>query len=60
MYLGQIFVKNAKMTIELYLNGQNRKKFENWKNAEILANFVKMAFSGVPNGKTLLFFKIET
>ena len=46
MYLCQIFVKNAKMTLELYLNGQNRKKFENWENAEILVITVKVAFFG--------------
>ena len=48
------------MTLELNLNGQNRKKFENGKNAEILVNTVKMAFLGIPNGKTQPFFKIET
>ena len=60
MYLGQIFVKNATMTLELYLNGESRKKFENQKNAEMLVNAVKVACLGIQIGKTKPFFKIET
>ena len=42
MFYGQIFVKNAKMTLEHFLDGPNRTKCENWKkNAEILENRAK-------------------
>ena len=57
MYLGQIFCQDRKNGPRTYLNGRNRKKFENWKNAEILMNTLKEAFLGIPNGKTRPFFK---
>ena len=41
MFFGQIFVKNAKMTLEHFLNGPNRTKIENPENAEILVNNIK-------------------
>ena len=44
MYLGQIFVKNAKMTPENFLDDPNWTEIENRKNAEILVNSVKIGF----------------
>ena len=41
MFLGQFFVKNAKMTLEHFLNGLNRTNFENRKNAEFARNGMK-------------------
>ena len=41
MILGQFFVKNAKMTLEHFLNGPNQTKFENRENAKISGNSVK-------------------
>ena len=41
MFLGQIFINNAKMTLERFFSGPNGTKIENWKNVEILINSVK-------------------
>ena len=41
MFSGQFFVKNAKKTLEHFLNGPNRTNFQNRKNAEIAGNSVK-------------------
>ena len=41
MFLGQFFVKNAKITLEHFLNGPNRTNSESRKNAEITGNSVK-------------------
>ena len=45
-FLGQSFVKDAKNTLEHFLNDPNRTEFENWKNAEILENSVKSGIFG--------------
>ena len=42
------------------LNGPNRTKIENKKNAEILVNNVKVDFLGIKSDKTQSFLKITT
>ena len=53
MFLGQIFAKNAKMTLKHFSNCPNRAKFENRKVAEILVNNVnkKCSFSAFKTAK---------
>ena len=52
MFLGQFSSRTRKMTLEQFLNGQNRTNFENRKNAEIAGNSVKMAHLGPsPSGR---------
>ena len=46
MFLGQVSVKNAKMTQEHFLNGPNRTKCDHRKNAEIAVNSVKSGLLG--------------
>ena len=46
------FVKNAGMTPELFLNGQNGTKIENWENIEIPGITVKVAIFNIKNIKT--------
>ena len=41
MFMGQIFVKNAKNDHRTLFNGPNRTKIENRKNVEIILNSVK-------------------
>ena len=41
MFWGQIFVKNAEIYPQTFLNGPNRTKKENLFNAEILVKSVK-------------------
>ena len=46
MFMGQIFFKNTKITLEHFLNGPNRTTNENRKNAEILVNSVNSGLLG--------------
>ena len=41
MFLGQFFIKNAKMALKHFLNSQNRIKFDNRENVEIQGNSMK-------------------
>ena len=60
MFLGQIFVKNAKIPLKHFLSGQNRAEVKNRKNAEILVNSVKNGFLAFKMAKLSRFFKIAT
>ena len=42
--------ERKKMTLELYLKGENKKKLEQWKNAEILVNSVQSGLFGHSKG----------
>ena len=46
---GQLFVKNAKMTLEHFFDGQNKTKFENRENAEIPGIGVKRVIFDLQN-----------
>ena len=58
--LGQIFVENAKKTLEHFLNSSSRTKIENRENAEILVNSIKVTSWGIQNAKTQPFSEIKT
>ena len=60
MFLDYIFVNNAKIALEHFLNYPNQAKIEYRRNAEILVNSVKVAFSGIQNGKTQPILRIVT
>ena len=51
LFLGEVSVKNAKQSLDHFLNGPNRTKVDNMKNAKILAYSVKVAYLDTQNGK---------
>ena len=60
MFLGQIFVNNAKMALEHFVNGPNWTNFEYRKNAEIVVNSVKSGLFGHSKRQNSAVFKIKT
>ena len=57
MFLGQMFANNAKITLEHCFELPKTDKIWNRKSAEIRVNDVNVAFFGILNGKTQLFFQ---
>ena len=57
VFLGQIFVKNAKNDPRTLFNGPNRTKNQNRKNIEFLINSVKSGRFGHSEGQNSAVFK---
>ena len=57
MILGNILLNNAKMAQKHFMNGPNRTKYDNKKNAEIHVNIVKVVKVAIQNGKYRPFIK---